>query len=59
MEIGKEYTSRTGTKRTPLYYSDDKRFVFVNCQYADGTTMEKWFWANHHLFEEKRQLHKK
>ncbi len=50
MELNKTYTSRTGAKRTPLFYSDCNRFVFVECYYSCGKTINKWFWANHLLF---------
>ena len=47
----KEYKSRTGAIRKPLFYSECKRFVFVNVKYINGIELNKWYWSNHRLFK--------
>ena len=49
-KINKEYTSKAGAIRTPLFYSECKKFVFVECKYKNGIILKKWFWSNHRLF---------
>jgi hypothetical protein len=49
-DFKKEYISKTGAKRKPMFLSDCNRFVFVECIYPSGKTINKWFWANHRLF---------
>jgi hypothetical protein len=45
-----EYKSITGAIRKPLYFSECKRFIFVECKYTDGIILKKWFWSNHRIF---------
>jgi hypothetical protein len=49
MELNKEYTSKSGVIRIPLFYSECKRFVFTECRY-ENKTLNKWFWSNHRIF---------
>ncbi len=52
MKLGKTYIGKTGAKRTPLYYSDCGRFIFVRCVYIDGKEIIKAFDKHHYLFKD-------
>lgn len=46
-----EYKSSTGAVRKFLYFSECKRFVFIECRYTNEIVLKKWFWSNHRLFK--------
>lgn len=51
MTIGKTYTTKFGTKLTPICYSEIKNYIWVRCEFTNGIRI-KLFWAKHHLFRD-------
>jgi surface antigen len=58
MELNKEYKSNTGAIRQPLYFSQCNRFVFVKCTYSNEKIISKWFWSNHRIFIDQKNINK-
>ena len=54
MEYGNsklEYKRDTGATYKPLKFSECKRFIFVECNYKSGVSIDKWFWSCHRIFK--------
>jgi hypothetical protein len=51
VKLGFEYKRKSGSSYKPLFFSDCKRFVFVECKYSNGVVVNKWMWSCHRIFK--------